>query len=180
MTTSTASRLGFQVVSEWLESPYLEHVAARVAYRFGLPSQEIPELLQELRIALWKAGSSTPVNPTWILHTAQHKGSDLLRTRRSRAREISFSGDSAIPNPRDPELLRLLRARVDVLPPRLKEFYFLRYRVGLSERQIADRLGLCRGSVRHLDRRCVRSVGGSLLASSPRGQDGARPVPYGL
>jgi RNA polymerase sigma factor (sigma-70 family) len=167
MTVTTASRLGFQAVSEWLDSPYLEHIASRVAYRFGLRSQEVPELLQELRIALWKAGSSTPVNPTWILHTAQHKGSDLLRTRRARAREISFSGDSSIPpNPRDPELLRLLRARVDVLPPRLKEFYFLRYRAGLSERQIADRLGLCRGSVRHLERRCVRSVGGRLPPSS--------------
>src|SRR4030095_5014490 len=161
MTLSTASRLGCQAVSEWLESSYIDHVAARVAYRFGLPSQEVPELLQELRIALWKAGPSTAVNPTWILHTAQHKASDLLRKRRSRAREISFSGDSSIPSqPRDPELLRLLRARVDVLPPRLKEFYFLRYRAGLSERQIAVRLGLCRASVRHLERRCVRSVGG--------------------
>jgi RNA polymerase sigma factor (sigma-70 family) len=162
MTPSTASRLVVQAVSEWLESPYLEHVAARVAYQFGLPSQEVPELLQELRIALWKAGSSTPVNPTWILHTAQHKGSDLLRTRRERGREISFSGDSSIPSPRDPELLRLLRARAAVLPPRLKEFYFLRYRAGLSERQIADRLGLCRGSVRCLERRCVKSVKGRL------------------
>jgi DNA-directed RNA polymerase specialized sigma24 family protein len=160
MTLSTASRLGVHAVSAWLESPYLEHVAARVAYQFGLPSQEVPELLQELRIALWKAGSSTPVNTTWILHTAQHKGSDVLR-RRQRAREISFSGDCSIPsNPRDPELLRLLRARAAVLPPPLKEFYFLRYRAGLSERQIADRLGLCRGSVRWLERRFVRSVGG--------------------
>jgi RNA polymerase sigma factor (sigma-70 family) len=162
MTLSTASRIGVQAVAEWLESPYLEHVAARVAYRFGLPPQDVPELLQELRIALWKAGSSTPVNPTWILHTAQHKGIDLLRRRRERAREISFSGDSSIPSPRDPELLRLLRARVDALPSRLKEFYFLRYRAGLSERQIADRLGVCRGSVRCLERRCVRSVKGRL------------------
>jgi RNA polymerase sigma factor (sigma-70 family) len=170
MTPSTASRLGVQAVSEWLDSPYLEHVAARVAYRFGLSSQEVPELLQELRIALWKAGPSTAVNPTWILHTAQHKGSDLLRTRRNRAREISFSRDCSIPtNPRDPELLRLLRARADVLPPRLKEFYFLRYRAGLSERQIADRLGLCRGSVRWLERRCVRSVGGRSSLMPGRG-----------
>lgn len=146
MPCLTESRQGVHAVSEWLESPYLAHVAARVAYQCDLPSQEIPELLQELRIALWKAGSSTAVNATWIFHTAQHKGKDLLRMMRVRAREVSFSREPSISaNRHDPELLRLLRARAAMLPPRLKEFYFLRYRAGLSERQIADRLGLCRG-----------------------------------
>jgi DNA-directed RNA polymerase specialized sigma24 family protein len=163
MPRPTASRPGVQAVSEWLASPYLARVAARVAYQYNLPSQEVPELLQELRIALWKAGLATAVNATWILHTAQHKGSDLLRMMRERGREVSFSGDSSIPgNHPDPELMRLLRARAAMLPPRLKEFYFLRYRAGLSERQIADRLGLCRGSIRCLERRCVRSVKGRL------------------
>ncbi len=148
-------------VSDWLESPYLSHVAARVAYEYGIPSQENPDLLQELRIALWKAGSETLVNATWVFHAAINKAQDFLRKRRSRAREISFStelrSETSTPNP---ELLRLLRARVALLPPRLRRFYFLKYRAGLTERQIAKRLGLGRSSIRCMERRCLRIVAG--------------------
>lgn len=148
-------------VSDWLESPYLSHVAARVTYQYGVASQENAELLQELRIALWKAGTETLVNATWVFHAATNKAQDLLRQRKRRARETSFSPDyQSVACTLNPELLRLLRARVALLPPRLREFYFLRYRAGYSERQIAERLGLCRSSIRCMERRCLRIVAG--------------------
>jgi DNA-directed RNA polymerase specialized sigma24 family protein len=69
----------------------------------------------------------------------------------------------------DLELGHLLHARVARFSPSLRRFYDLRYLQGLSEREIARSLGLCRGSVRWLDRCCRRELGGQNSASpSPR------------
>jgi RNA polymerase sigma factor (sigma-70 family) len=153
-----------QTVREWFESPYLARLAARVAAQYGVPPADIPDLLQELRLALWRAGPDLMVNVTWILHTANHKAIDLLRRRRRAAEESCTS--VGIPSSRssgDPSLLHLLRARAALLPGDLRDFYLLRYEEGLSQREIANRLGLCRGSVRCLDRRCFRMMKGRLV-----------------
>lgn len=152
-------------VGEWLESPYIRHLAFRVAHQYGLPSQDAPDLLQELRLALWKAGPETQVNLTWIFHTAQHKAIDLLKRKIRLAEEGFFSDDGPTAESEfDPALRHLLRARAALLPKRLHEFYLLRYEEGLSQREIAKRLGLCRGSVRYLDRRCLRMMKGRLAS----------------
>lgn len=150
-------------VMEWLESPYLARVASRMAYQHGLPSQDTPDLLQDLRLALWKAGPDLLVNVTWVFHTANHKAVDLVKRRIKLAKETSdWAEDPSPPRGADPALLHLLHARAAVLPKRLHDFYLLRYEEGLSQREIAKRLGLCRGSVRCLDRRCLRMVKGRL------------------
>jgi RNA polymerase sigma factor (sigma-70 family) len=150
-------------VAEWLDSPYLARVAFRVAAQFGIPGQDRLDLLQELRLALWKAGPGVSVNATWVFHTANHKAIDLIRGKR-RFREESLSVEERVVsrNAPDPGLLHLLNARAGLLPRRLREFYSLRFREGLSQREIAKRLGLCRGSTRCLERRCLRMMKGRL------------------
>jgi RNA polymerase sigma factor (sigma-70 family) len=155
-------------VSEWLDSPYLARVAARVAVQYGVPPQDRPDLLQELRLALWKAGPELPVNVTWVFHTANHKAIDLLKRRRCLGEEELKSAERLpAKKSKDPSLLCLLRARAALLPGRLHDFYLLRYEEGLSQREIAARLGMCRGSVRCLDRRCLRMMKGRLASSPP-------------
>jgi len=157
----TASRAA--TVAEWLESPYLARVAYRVAAQFGISDQDRPDLLQELRLALWKAGPNLSVNVTWVFHTANHKAIDLMRsTRRRREESLVMEERVASRNDPDPGLLHLLNARAALLPRRLREFYSLRYREGLSQREIARRLGLCRGSTRCLERRCLQLMRGRL------------------
>jgi len=170
---------GAQSVIEWLESPYLSRVATRVACHYGLPSQDTPDLLQDLRIALWKAGPSQPVNVAWIFHTANHKAVDFVKRRIRLARETSaWAEDSPERCEADPTLRHLLRARAARLPKRLHDFYLLRYEEGLSQREIARRLGVCRSSVRCLDRECLRRVKGRLVVApkhgSLLGRDGVR------
>jgi RNA polymerase sigma factor (sigma-70 family) len=53
-------------------------------------------------------------------------------------------------------LTHLLRARLSELPQRLRDFCQLRYEEGLSHREISERLGLCRGSVRWMEERSLR------------------------
>ncbi|MDQ2870144.1 MAG: sigma-70 family RNA polymerase sigma factor [Acidobacteriota bacterium] len=154
--------------ADWIQSPYLAGVAARVARSKGLAPEDVPDLLQEIRIALWRAGSETRVGPSWLFQVANHKAVDFLR-RRVRMREIEREFMTAADPPAgDSELGHLLHAQASRLPARLSEFYDLHYGQGLSEREIAARLGVCRQSVRWLDRRCRLGIAGRARPNLPR------------
>jgi len=147
-------------IGEWLESPYLGRVAARVAQRYGLAYQDVPDLLQELRLALWKSGSSQLVSIGWVFQTANHKAIDWLKRKRRRG-EVGLDGHTLperVCSP-DPALRCLLHSQASRLPITLRRFYALRYEQGLSQREVARALGLGRSSVRSLDRRCRRLIG---------------------
>jgi RNA polymerase sigma factor (sigma-70 family) len=146
---------------EWLESPYLPRLAARIAAQFGLKPQDVPDLLQEVRIALWRAGSDQRVNVSWISRTAEHKAADHWRRKRHEQERLVHAPEVRIPiTDSNAELLHLLRARAAILPTPLRKFYALRYEEGRSEREIALRLGLCRGSVRWMDEVCRKWLRG--------------------
>jgi RNA polymerase sigma factor (sigma-70 family) len=155
-----ASPTDVQRIGEWLDSPYLGRVAARVAQRYGVAAQDVPDLLQELRLALWKAESSQLVSIGWVFQTANHKAIDWLKRRRRRA-EVGLDAH-ALPErvcSPDPALRCLLHSQTSRLPYTLRRFYALRYEQGLSQREMARALGLGRSSVRSLDRRCRRLIG---------------------
>ena len=144
--------------TQWLDSPYLARAAARVAQQYNIGQDDVQDLLQELRIALWEIGPEVSVGAAWIFHVASHKAVDFLRRQaRTRNRDRSFADGRDCPT-HDLELDHLLHVRVAQLPAPLREFYDLHYRQGLSEREIARRLGLCRASVRWLDQRCRRRI----------------------
>lgn len=151
-------------VNEWLGSGYLWRLTRRTAYLCGVPPEEAPDLFQEVCLALWMAGPDRPVNVTWVVHTAQHKAVDFFRKRARLHGQDALSEAAPSCPDQNPDLFHLLRARVALLPKRLREYYVLRYEEGLSQREIARRLGLCRGSIRCLDRRCLRMVKGRVGA----------------
>jgi len=144
---------------EWLESPRLNAIARYVASRKALAPDDLPDLLQEIRIAIWKAGVDKPVNATWIFHTAEHKAIDIWKQSLSHA----VDADPRTPDPAgrggDPELVHLVRARAASLCGSLREFYDLRYEQGLSERVIAERMQVSRSSVRWMEHRCLAAMG---------------------
>jgi len=160
---------------DWLASPYLDRVVTRVAGQHGVPQADLPDLIQETRIALWHAGLASPVSANLVVSIARHKAIDLVRhLARRRARRRAAGLLTASPEV-DAELHHLLSLRVAALPQRLREFYELHYEQGLSEREIARAWGLCRASVRWLDRRFrERLLGaagrspGKTSVSSPR------------
>lgn len=149
------------MAAEWLDSPYFLRLIRRVAFQYGLADEDSPDLLQETGIALWKRGLTTPVTAAWIFRTASHKAVDLVRAGiRRRAQDSQAARSTPFRTSPDAELEHLLNARVDGLPTRLREFYELHYHQGFSEREIARSLGVCRASVRWLDRCCRRYIGG--------------------
>ncbi len=164
-------------IGEWLESPYLARVANRVARQHALPEDELPELLQDLRVAVWELGVGIRVSAAWIFGVATHKAVDLLR-RRARARRHDQDLAAFVSRrERDLELHHLLRTRVAGFPMRLRQFYDLHYTQGLSEREVALSLGVCRATVRWLNRRCFHLLAGrDRYASSSMTLAGGSPA----
>jgi RNA polymerase sigma factor (sigma-70 family) len=147
----------------WLESPYLPRAVRRVALRYSLREEDVADLVQEVRVVLLQIASDRLLNATWIFHTVGHKAADMVRRR---IRSAAGEGAAAVPAPPaalSPELVHLLRAKVSLLPPKLRTFYELRYEEGLSQRDVARRLGACRASVRWLERQCLRRIGRGLF-----------------
>ncbi len=140
--------------AEWLVSPYLDRLVGRIARPYGFSTDDLADLIQETRIALWEVSSEVPVTAAFVVQVARHKSIDLirrLRRRRMALRELSVTARSAA---EQSELRHLLNVRIAGLPGRLQELYDLHYRKGLSEREIARRWGIARSSVRWLDRQC--------------------------
>jgi len=153
--------------ANWLASPMLDRLVARVARQHGLALDDLPDLTQETRIALWEPGVDQPVSTSLVLSIASNKAVDLIRRRvRRRARERATTL-LARRRDGDTELHHLLNVQVEALPPRLRKFYELHYHQGLSEREVARTLSLCRASVRWLDHQLLRVMAAG-VRSGPR------------
>jgi len=144
-------------VAEWLRSTYLRRVASRVAYTYLLPPEDVPDLYQELCLALWKAGPDRMVNATWLFHTANHRAADILKRKRKHF-EVSVTGMDGIArtSTADPELTLLVHSEVRRLPKSLRRFYRLRYEEGYTQRELVQHERLTRGSVRGMEKKCLR------------------------
>jgi RNA polymerase sigma factor (sigma-70 family) len=139
----------------------LDRLVARVAKQYGLTVDDLPDLGQEARIALWELGLDLPVSAHLVLRIASNKAVDLIRRRmRRRARDRAAASLAPV-REEDAELHHLLNAQVEALSPNLREFYELHYHQGLSEREVARALGICRASVRWLDHQFRRLMAGA-------------------
>jgi RNA polymerase sigma factor (sigma-70 family) len=139
----------------------LDRLVARVANQYCLTVDDLPDLVQETRIALWELGLDLPVSASLVLRIARNKVIDLIRRRVRRRTRDRLAAIAALPREEDAELRHLLNAQVEALPDRLLRFYKLHYLQGLSERQTARALGISRASMRWLDGqfRCLLARG---------------------
>ena len=88
-----------RLTTEWLESSYLPRVIARVAHEHGLREEDFSDLLQETRIALWKAGAKNRVTAAWLFRTASHKAVDLVRMASAAGSKIPWPLVRRLPSP---------------------------------------------------------------------------------
>jgi DNA-directed RNA polymerase specialized sigma24 family protein len=139
-------------ILNWISSDRLVAICSVVGRRWGVQSADAPDLLQDVRLTLWEAGPTRLVGAAWVFGLAVHKAVDR---RRGTQKPDCVPPTVAKPVP---DLIVLLRARVALLPPLLRRFYMLRYQEGYSQTEIAQRLGVCRSSVRWLERRCWESL----------------------
>jgi RNA polymerase sigma-70 factor (ECF subfamily) len=125
-------------------------IHAHLARMTGSPD-DAEDLLQEtwLRVARGARGyqEGRPVRP-WLFGIASNLARDLHR-RRAVRRQASGTArpDRARPSVRPFEAIAL-RDRVQRLPDRLREVLWLRFYEEFSEAEIADALGVPRGTVK--------------------------------
>lgn len=157
---------------EWITSEAPSHLVAGVAIRLGLDLDDVPDLIQETRIALWQLGLDSAAGAGLVTRIARNKSIDLLRRRiRRRARDLAAAPLVQVRS-EDGELQHLLNVQVEGLPELFRIFYELHYQQGRSERESAQAMGLSRASVRWLERRFLRS-----LTSSRKSGLNTKPVP---
>jgi RNA polymerase sigma factor (sigma-70 family) len=139
----------------WFKREILIHEAALLRYlnRIWRNRDEVPDLRQEIYARVYDAaGKSRPHAPkSFLFTTARHLLTD--RTRRGRVVSIEAIGDSDALNVMVDELSperrltawqemhRVTRA-LNQLPPRCREVVWLRKVDELSNKEVADRLGL--------------------------------------
>lgn len=155
-------------VEAWLNSSLLERLVARVALDYNLSPDDIPDLVQETRLAIWETAQGTEVTARLVARIARHKAVDMLRRLiRSRVRDQAMTALNT-PPVENSELRHLLNVRISGLPGEFQKLFELHYRQGLSEREIAREWGICRSSVRWLNHRCRELVCGSGTHEEPR------------
>jgi DNA-directed RNA polymerase specialized sigma24 family protein len=144
---------------EWIASVRLAEVVRGVGEEYRLEAWESADVEQEVRIALWQQRFANEIPVAWIVSVAHHKSIDLVR-RRIRWRQQDQTLAALLPQlVPSPELQLLLKVDAEALPSRCRAYFELRYRLGLTEREVANSLNLCRSSVRWLDRLCRRRLG---------------------
>jgi RNA polymerase sigma factor (sigma-70 family) len=150
------------LAQDWLVWKDLNRIVARIASRYRVNPDDVPDLVQEVRLTIWKAGENRAVNATWIFKVVASRVLDHVRAR-ARNRSFEFAGvpeDLPDSSCDDAELAHLIRARLCRLPQTLQHFCELRFGHDMSEREVAWEMHLSRSSVRWIERRCRRELTG--------------------
>ena len=151
------------LAQDWLVWPDLNRIVALIAARHRVNPDDIPDLVQEVRLTIWRAGENRAINATWIFKVVASRVLDQVRAQASnRSFEFTVAFEDLPESSRDnAELAHLLKARLSRLPRTLRRFCDLRFAKDISQREIAREMHLSRGSVRWLERCSRRELTGS-------------------
>lgn len=139
----------------WFSDEVQVHESALRTYLRGVfPSvRDVDDVVQESYLRVWRARSTQSIQyaRAFLFRVARHVAIDLLRNRRTKP--VEFLGDLAeLPvidtgpgvaaQASRQEKIRLLGAAIARLPARCREIIILHKLEGLSQRDVAARLGL--------------------------------------
>jgi RNA polymerase sigma-70 factor (ECF subfamily) len=156
----------------WFKREILPHEAALMRYltRVWPRKQEVPDLRQETYARVYAAAATArPSSPkSFLFTTAHHLMAD--RVRHERVVSIEAVGDIEALNVSVDEIsverrvgareeLKLLARALDLLPPKCRKVVWLRRVEGLSQKEVAEALGV---TVKTIEQHI--SKGGRLLA----------------
>lgn len=143
----------------------------RVLYRYKIPAQDAEDLLQETFLIMVSKAGSIRNAEAWILATLSNRCVIYWRKHRSRLwdlvdttiLELLAPGETPAQEKAD------LRFDLDVLlarlPDRCRSVLRLRYGLGCSTAEAAERTGYCKSSIRKVTRRCLSALTQELLGA---------------
>jgi RNA polymerase sigma-70 factor (ECF subfamily) len=135
--------------------------ARALAHRVVRQSHLAEEIVQEAFLALWRNPGGYDQGRgsvrSWLMGMVHHRAVDLIRREESHRRRAEASAvDAAEPDPAEdvveqlglPEERRLVRSALEELPQEQRDVLTKMYFEGLSQSQIAQRMGLPLGTVK--------------------------------
>jgi RNA polymerase sigma factor (sigma-70 family) len=151
----------------------------RILHGYGVPPHDADDVLQEAFLAVLGKWDSIDNKEAWMIGTLRHRCARYWRQRRSSVLEAV---DSALlealsePQPAPQERAAMvwdLETVFVTLSVRHRAVLWLRFGLGLSTEEVADRLGYCPASIRKLT---LRSLARLRLAVDPPPSPPAAPL----
>ncbi len=142
----------------------------RILRGYGVPPLDADDLLQETFLAVLCKWQSIANKEAWLIGTLRHRCARYWRERRTSVLEAVDSHlleGLSQPQPAPQERAALvwdLESMFEVLSVRHRAVLWLRFGLGLSTEEVADRLGYCPASIRKLT---LRSLARLRLAVAP-------------
>ncbi len=146
-----------------LVRPRLERVLAR----FRIPAHDAEDLVQEALIHFLRKRPQINVPDQWLVGAVRKECLMYWRRRRRRL-EVAFSGIEEDIAEEPPQEAHAWRADLDrailTLRPRCRSLLRLRFALGYSTEEVAQRLGYRASSLDNVARRCLATLSQRLLS----------------
>lgn len=146
----------------------------RVLSRFRIPSQDAEDVLQETFLILVTKWGTIRNTEAWLLATLSNRC--IIYWRKARARLwdlvdetlLEILSEAESPEQEQSDLRFDLATVLARLPDRCRAVLELRYGLGCSTSEAAERTGYCKSSIRKVTRRCLAALSAELMGSGFR------------
>jgi len=141
----------------------------RILFRYRIPAQDAEDLLQETFLIMVSKWGSIRNPDSWLLATLSNRCIIYWRKYRSRLWDLvdttilELLAEAEAPAQEKSNLRFDLDALLSALPDRCRSILRLRYGLGCSTAEAAERTGYCMSSVRKVTRRCLAALTSQLL-----------------
>jgi RNA polymerase sigma factor (sigma-70 family) len=141
----------------------------RVLSRYRIPPQDAEDLIQEAFLILVTKWGTVQNPEAWLLATLANRCIIYWRKSRSRLWDLvdgvvlELLAEAGPPAQDGMDLRMDLEALVANLPDRCRSLLRLRYQLGCTTTETAEKTGYCRSSIRKVTRRCIAALATQLL-----------------
>lgn len=165
------------VPSNWAETSLEETLIRveprlrRILTRYRIPAQDAEDLLQETFLIMVSKVETIRNPEAWLLGTLANRCILYWRKYRSRLWDLvdttilEMLADAEAPTQERWDLRFDLDTLLSNLPDRCRSVLRLRYGLGCSTAEAAERMGYCQSSIRKVTRRCLAALTEQLLGS---------------
>jgi len=149
----------------------LDDLVRRIRYRlktvlrsYDIPFQDAEDLLQDSLLEALRKWDTIYSKECWLLGTLRFKCSNYWKRIRTKTPQTMDLPDleelcPPLPPPQEKRDEALdLRQRLSSLDPRHRQALWLRFAMGFTPQEVADRLGYCQSSVRKLTQRAMNRL----------------------
>jgi RNA polymerase sigma factor (sigma-70 family) len=146
----------------------------RILSRHRIPAQDAEDLLQETFLILVTKWGTIHNPEAWLLATLANRCIIYWRKVRGRVWDLvdttilELLAEAEAPAQQQAELRFDLDTLISNLPDRCRSILRLRYGLGCSTAEAAERTGYCKSSIRKVTRRCLSALTAELLGNGFR------------